>query len=314
MSGRKMVGLALGSGAMRGWSHIGVIEALEENKIPIDYIAGSSAGAIVGSIYAGGGLKSLKNYVLGMEGKKLFSFYDFVLSKYSVLDADKKLNELFFAHTSAKKFSDLKIPVKLVATDLYEGTKVVIDTGSIIEGLRASISFPGLIEPARIRNRWVIDGGIVDPVPISVARAMGADIIIAVDLNTGMTQKNRPAAKNRKRPDSENKKPAFKSEMINKLASHYESAEKILKEKFSLLFSQEAPPNILATLMTSIDIMQERITRINLAVDPADILIQPGVGQLKMMDFNQVKQTIDEGYNCTMKQMDKIKSFMQGEA
>ena len=182
----KTVGLVLGSGASRGWAHVGAIEALEEAGIPVDVIAGCSVGSYVGAIYASGGLGSLKEFILRMDWKKMFSYFDVVIPRSGLLDGSKKLRELLSGHTDAETFEDLKIPLKMVATDLESGDKVVMNSGNLFMALRASMSMPGLFAPVEYKGRWLVDGGLVDPVPVSVARAMGADVVIAVDLNSGL--------------------------------------------------------------------------------------------------------------------------------
>ncbi len=192
MSPRKTVGLALGSGSSRGWAHIGAIEALEEENIPIDYIAGSSVGSYVGALYACGSLKSLKEFVLRMDGKKVFSYFDVVFPRSGLLDGTKKLKELFSVHTDIADFSELKIPVLMVATDLATGKKVVLKSGNIFNALRATMSLPGLFAPVKVKDRWLVDGGLVDPVPVGVARALEADVVIAVDLNSRVVSCKKP--------------------------------------------------------------------------------------------------------------------------
>lgn len=309
---RKTVGLVLGSGSSRGWAHIGAIEALEEEKIPIDYVAGCSVGSYVGAIYAGGRLKSLKEFVLRMDGKKVFSYFDVVFPRAGILNGTKRLKELFSMHTDAADFSDLKIPLMMVATDLATGKKVVLKSGSILTALRATMSIPGLFAPVKVKDRWLVDGGIVDPVPVGVARALEADVVIAVDLNSGVVSR-----KKRKRPIRRAAKKtgdphSYKSELFHKLSAYYETAEINFAGKISEMLGRESStPDIIETVMTSINIMQERITRINLAVEPPDVLIQPRLGQLKMMDFDQVEHTIDEGYAGVKDKIEEIKALLE---
>ncbi len=156
---RKTVALVLGSGSSRGWAHIGAIEALEEEGIPIDFISGCSVGSYVGAIYASGSLASLKNFVLSMDGKKVFSYFDVVFPRSGLLDGTKKVAELFSMHTSVQRFSELNIPVMMVATDLQRGEKVVLRSGNLLQALRATMSVPGLFAPARFKGRWLVDGG-----------------------------------------------------------------------------------------------------------------------------------------------------------
>jgi NTE family protein len=183
---RKTVALVLGSGSSRAWAHISAIEALEEEGIPIDYISGCSVGAYVGAVYASGSLASLRDFVVSMDGKKVFSYLDVVFPRSGLLDGTKKVAELFSRHTSVQRFSELNIPVMMVATDLQRGEKVVLRSGYLLPALRATMSVPGLFAPARVKGRWLVDGGIVDPVPVGVARATEADVVIAVDLNSGI--------------------------------------------------------------------------------------------------------------------------------
>ena len=189
MAARKKVGLVLGSGSSRGWAHIGAIEALEEAHIPIDFIVGCSVGSYVGALYASGSVASLKEFVLRMNGKKVFSYFDVVFPRSGLLDGTRKVKELFSMHTAVERFSDLNIPLSMVATDLNKGDKVVLKSGNIMEALRATMSIPGLFAPVWVKGRWLVDGALVDPVPVGVARAMEADVVIAVDLNSGLVSR-----------------------------------------------------------------------------------------------------------------------------
>jgi NTE family protein len=310
MDTTKTVGLVLGSGSSRGWAHIGVIEALEEAGIPIHVIAGCSVGSYVGAIYASGGLASLKAFVLGMDGKKMFSYFDVVLPRSGLLDGSKKLREFLSGHTDAETFEDLKIPLKMVATDLESGDKVVLDNGSLFEALRATMSMPGLFAPVQVKGRWLVDGGLVDPVPVGVARAMGADVVIAVDLNSGLVSRQRQ--KNlAKEVRGETSPPAYRNEMARKLSEHYAEAESTFTQKIRQFLNIDDPtPDIMETVSGAIGIMQERITRINLAVEPADILVQPRLGEMKMMDFGEVEKAIEEGYRGVTDNLEDIKMHL----
>ena len=319
MSPRKTVALVLGSGASRGWAHIGIIEALEEAKIPIDFIAGCSVGAYIGALYASGSLASLKEFLLRMDGKKIFSYFDVAFSRSGLLNGSRRVQELFSMHTQVEDFAELNIPLVMVATDLLLGEKVVINSGNIIEALRATMSFPGLFAPVQINGRWLVDGGLVDPVPVGVAQALGAGVVIAVDLNSRIVSRTR-----RSNIVAEIKQPKEsttigaeeeqdnRSELMKKIADFYESAENKLKFKTSELLKREvATPDIVETVMTSVSIMQERITRINLAVDRPNILIQPRLGEIKMMNFDQVAHAIEEGYLGVQEKLDDIYNLLE---
>ncbi|MFC1669923.1 patatin-like phospholipase family protein [Spirochaetota bacterium] len=311
MSLKKGVGLVLGSGSSRGWAHIGAIEALEEEKIPIDHITGCSIGSYVAAIYASGGLKSLKKFVLNMNGKKVFSYFDVVFPKSGLLNGTKKLKELFSMHSNAQLFSDLDIPVMMVATDIDTGRKVVIRSGNLLPAMRATMSMPILFPPVKIKGRWLADGGLVDPVPVGVARTIETNIIIAIDLNGDLISKKIIETRSKKPKNKSNILHNERNELIKKLSNYYESAESLFKKKaHELLKRESATPNIIETATKSLSIMQERITRINLAAEPPDILIQPRLGELKMMDFDQVEHVIEEGYISIKERVDDIKLLL----
>jgi NTE family protein len=316
MLSRKKVGLVLGSGSSRGWAHIGAIEALEESQVPIDFIVGCSVGSYVGALYACGSLKSLKEFVLRMNGRKVFSYFDVVFPRSGLLDGSRKVKELFSMHTSVERFEDLKLPVAMVATDLKRGYKVVLASGDIMKALQATMSIPGLFAPVRIGTRWLVDGGLIDPVPVGVAKAMAADVVIAVDLNSGLisrrvVHKQAQLAEKTAPEETLSQEPEYKHELLKKIYDYYDSAEASFRTKINELFSREEEiPDIIDTVLTSINIMQERITRVNLAVEPPDILVQPRLADLKMMDFDRVDYTIEEGYLGMMERIEDIKALL----
>lgn len=304
---KKKVGLALGSGSARGWAHIGAIEAIEEAGIPIHCIAGTSIGAFVGAVYATGDLSSLKEFALQMDWKKVISYFDVVFPKSGFMDG-KKVHELFSIHTDAKTFDDFKIPVNMIATDLNTGKKVVIDSGNIIEGIRASVSVPGVFTPVKRGDKWLVDGGLVDPIPVSAVRNMGADFVIAVDLNSDHVSREHKTKKQSTKVKMPSKK---KNELMLRIAAQYNSAGDAVKSRINRWFStSNKSPNIIDVMGTSLGIMQEQISRINLAMDPPDILIQPRLGDLKMFDFDQAERSILEGYTQAKLQIDIIKRML----
>ncbi|UTI40434.1 patatin-like phospholipase family protein [Niallia sp. RD1] len=176
---RPKIGLALGSGGARGFAHIGVIKILREENIPIDYIAGSSIGAIIGCLYAAGS-DIQRLYTLSKFFKRKY-YLDFTVPKMGFI-AGKRVKELIHLFTYGKNLEDLDIPVAVVAADLLTGEKVVFKKGAIADAVRASISIPGIFVPEKMNGRLLVDGGVIDRVPVSVLKEMGADIIIAVDV------------------------------------------------------------------------------------------------------------------------------------
>lgn len=180
MDGYPKVGLALGSGGARGFAHLGVIKVLKEAGIPIDLIAGSSMGALVACFYAAG-IEMERLYKLSTAFKRKF-YLDFTVPKMGFISG-KRLKEFIKVFTHGKNIEELSIPVGVVATDLLTGEKVVFKKGPVANAVRASISIPGIFVPEKYNGRILVDGGVADRVPVSVAKEMGADIVIAVDVS-----------------------------------------------------------------------------------------------------------------------------------
>jgi NTE family protein len=177
---RPKIGLALGSGGARGFAHLGVIKVLKDEGIPIDYIAGSSMGAMVACFY-GSGLDMDQLYKLSTSFKRKY-FLDFTVPKMGFISG-KRVKELIRVFTKGKNIEELTIPVAVVATDLMTGEKVIFNKGPIADAVRASISIPGIFVPEKLNERILIDGGVIDRIPVSVVQDMGADYIIAVDVS-----------------------------------------------------------------------------------------------------------------------------------
>lgn len=174
------VGLALGSGGARGIAHVGVLDVFEKENIPIDYIAGSSMGSLVGALFALGHSATDLEELASLFKRKYF--VDFTVPKMGLING-KRIEELIYMLTQGKNIEDLEIPLSIVTTDLQKGRSVILDSGSISKAVRASISIPGIFVPVQYDGKILVDGGIVDRVPIQAVRNMGADIVIAVDVS-----------------------------------------------------------------------------------------------------------------------------------
>lgn len=181
LAGRR-VGIALGSGSARGLAHIGVLRALIEAGIRIDIVAGTSMGAFVGAMFAAGKLGELEKAFRGMGWQGIASLVDPVFPRSGLIDG-LKIGEFVRSHVPQADIESLPIAFRAVATDISTGEEVVLDSGDLVEAVRASIAVPGVFTPVRCKDRVLVDGGLVDPVPVSTARAMGAEVVIAVDLN-----------------------------------------------------------------------------------------------------------------------------------
>ena len=202
---KRKVGLALSGGAARGLAHIGTLEVLQKEGIPIDMIAGTSAGAAVAAIYAQGkDFNLIKDAALSLDWKRLVSLADLAFPKTGFIEG-KKITALLQTIIGGDiKFSDLKMPLACVATDVGTGDEVVIKQGSVLEGVRASISIPAIFTVVKSKGRYLVDGGLVNPVPVSILREMGADFIIAVNVIPDINErahKGKKAAKESKEPN-----------------------------------------------------------------------------------------------------------------
>jgi NTE family protein len=287
------LGLALGSGSARGWAHIGVIRALAEAGYVPDVVAGCSIGAFVGAAYADGDLDQLEHWVTGLAWKEVLGLLDVSFS--GGLIKGEKLVEFFQSRFVDKDFSSLPVPFACVATDLATGREVWLREGSVAGAVRASIALPGLFTPILRDDRLLVDGGLVNPVPVSLCRAMGADIVIAVDLGSdrmgGPRHKAEPAAKDRSSADEA--EPGW----VGRLRRTFSRPR---------LGNGELLPSMAGVLSTSIHIMQMRIARSRLAGEPADVLLTPRLGHLALMDYHRGSEAIEEGRAAVIRMLPSL--------
>lgn len=305
---RPKIGLALGSGSARGLAHLGVIRALSDAGIEVDCIAGTSIGALIGAIHAAGKWEELEFTFKAFDWRKTLSFFDVVLPKSGLIDGARVAN-MVRAHIHAEAIEALPIPFAAVATDLTSGEEVILDRGDVIEAVRASISVPGIFTPQRGNGRILVDGGLSNPVPVSVARALGADIVIAVDLNNEIV-----AGKNLKPLQPQNR-PASEPGGFTRLAEGYRQTMLELKSRLltgelpgAAQFArwaagEEALPNIFEVLLASVNIMETRITQSRLAIDRPDILIRPPLGHIRFLEFGRAEEIIGIGYESAARQL-----------
>jgi len=278
---KPLVGLALGGGAARGWAHIGVIRALGEAGIRPDVICGTSMGALVGAACAAGELDAFEEWAVNLGLRDVIAHLDFSLG--SGFFKGEKLMGFFRGKFVDRDIEELAIPFAAVATSLHTGAEVWLRQGSTLDAIRASIAVPGLFTPVAFDGVILVDGGLVNPVPVSLARAMGAEIIIAVDLCSDLVGR-RPAAAVTPEPE-----PGFYGEWMAKL-------EDYLGDLIPAL-APDAPamPSMLEVLSSSLYIMQVRIARSRLAGDPPDLVVTLRLGHLGLLDFHRAEEAIAEG-------------------
>ena len=274
MARRLKIGFALGAGSARGWAHIGVLRALTDAGVQPDLIAGCSVGAFVGAAFAAGRLDQVEAFALGVDRRRMFKLADFGLR--GGLIKGERISEVFREQFVESEFSDLPIPLAAVATDLHTGQEVWLREGKVAAAVAASMAVPGLFRPVRREDRYLVDGSVVNPIPVSLCRAMGADIVLAVDLGSDLVGSY---ARDNDRTRG----------FMSRVLPRYNPASDRHTEP------EVAPPSLIETLVGSINIMQLRIARSRLAGEPPDVLLAPRLGHLGLLDYHRADLAIAEG-------------------
>lgn len=277
MSRRPRIGLALGSGSARGWAHIGAIRALEERGIKPDLVCGTSVGALVGAAYASGELERLEKWVTGLAWTTVVRLMD--LTWRGGLIRGTRLFTLFRTIFEDRDIEGLPIPYGAVATELYSGREVWLRHGKVLDAVRASCAMPGLFTPVVRDNVVLVDGGLVNPVPVSMCRALGAELVIAVDLSWGKLGPYRQ----RGRAVAPREMPGWLARLRPARAEKNPPVE------------QAEIPSIFEVFTTSLDVVEMRVARSRLSGDPADVLLTPLLPDFATMDYHRAQEAIDEG-------------------
>lgn len=277
------IGLALGSGSARGWSHIGVLRALGRAGIEPDIVCGTSIGALVGAVYAAGRLDWLHEWVTSLTWQGVVGMLD--LRMGGGLIEGGKLTGFFRTHFEDRGIEQLPRAFGCVATELATGREIWLREGPVIDAVRASIALPGLFTPAQLDGRLLVDGGLVNPVPVSLCRAMGADVVIAVDLNWDLVgRRSRTAA------DGAQTSPPAPGGVIESILAKFRPSPRA-----GIDDGLDDTPSLLDVLSTSLNIMQVRITQSRLAGEPADAMIRPRLSDIAAMDYHRAALAIAEG-------------------
>lgn len=312
---RPLIGIALGSGSARGWAHIGVLRGLGELGLKPDLIAGTSVGAIVGAIYASGHLRIFERWVRGLTRREVISLLDLAVGGGGFFEG-RRLANLFAATFGNLQFDQLRRPLGVVATDLYTGREHWLREGSVIEALRASMALPGLFTPSPYKGEWLVDGGLVNPVPVSLCHAMGAGAVIAVNLNGDLIGRHlQPALMQASSVPNSVDRATGGGEVLGE-PGLFERVSAQLRGRATILLSQfrtgssTSGPGLFDVMTSAINIMQDRITRSRMAGDPPDLLLSPRLSQLGLLEFDRGAQAIDEGYKAVRRMQPAILDFM----
>jgi len=298
-----MLGIALGGGAARGWAHIGVLKSLIAAGLEPDIVAGTSMGAVAGACFITGRLDALEEFACGLTRRRMFGFLDFNFAG-SGLITGQRLSARLEHHLQQFAIEELDRKFVAVATELGTGHEVWLNKGSLVNALKASFALPGIFRPVKINGRWLIDGALVNPIPVSVCRALGARVVIAVNLSNDLINKGGIIH------DQANfTEPSLAPEDNYLPGSNGRAALHLLHRQ--IFGRNEDAPGISAVMMDAINITQDRIARSRLAGDPPDITIGPKTGGIGLFDFHRAREAIELGARATEKQMEELKQAVR---
>jgi len=311
------VALALGSGSARGLAHIGVIDALQAQGVKIDIVCGTSIGALVGAVHATGHLEHFRDWVHKLNNNEILRYLNLSISAGGGLAQATRLMDFFRNNYGDAEIGDLSTLFGCVATNLNTGQELWLRDGKLWDAVRASMALPGLLTPTRSGRHYVVDGGLVNPVPVSLCRAMGADVIIAVNLNGDIVGRHTVRKID---PAATLEKPVEVPAPATVEAGEYNLFDRLttsLRERASPIFMEwfgkntDETPSLANVLAGSINIMQDRITRSRLAGEPADIVLTPQLSHIGLIEFQRAEEAIAEGHACVERMQSQI-NFVLG--
>jgi len=292
------IGLALGGGAARGFAHIGVIRTLLKHGIVPDVIVGTSIGAVVGGCYAANQLDTLDEWSKTLTARSILSYLDISLSGSGLINGNHLASRLQEG-LKETRVEDLPVRFAAIATEFNTGHEIWLTRGRLSDALRASYSLPGIFPPVRIGGRWLVDGALVNPVPVSAARALGARLVIAVNLNSDLFGRGTIIASHG--PDDEEAAPEATAKANG--FRHMFSRESSLRRQ---VLGRRGRPGIPTVMVEAFNVMQDRITRARLAGDPPDVLISPRLGNIGWFDFHRAQDAIAIGTEAAERALEGV--------
>ena len=308
MRARKKIGLALGSGGARGIAHMGVLRALREAGLEADAVAGTSMGALVGMGLAAGRLDSMREIVLNLDWRQAMRYFvEARIPRSGLIDGARVL-EFIRLHARDRRLEELEIPCAAVATDLASGAEVVMDSGETAEAIRASIAIPGLFTPVHRKGRLLVDGGLVNPVPVNVARKLGADVVIAVDvahfepLTPDQMAGRKPARK------AKTKNGQRVRDLMDQATRKWRdvAAHSFLAPVLKAIEAWEREPGLFDVVGIALRIQESQVAEMRFRVEPPDVLIRPALGNVFFMEFHRAPEIEEAGYQAAKNAMPEI--------
>ena len=301
---RARVGLALGSGGARGWAHVGVLQALHELGIAPAAVAGTSMGALVGGVYAAGGLEGLTALAGRIDWLDIiYHFWDPSFRLSGLIDGGK-VSSLIHRFVGTRRIEELAVPFAAVATDLYTGREVRLDRGDLIEAIRASISVPALFTPVEREGQLLVDGGLVNPVPCNVAADLGGRFIVAVELNLRNFDSSFSRDHSRRRGRSSRRRfepalPPGGTPLIRRarevLAALKQAAPDLPPRR-----QRRAAVTMVDVLGRALGVLESRVAAQQLREHPPDVLVQPDLQDVRFLEHNRAPEIIQRGYRATL--------------
>jgi len=292
------IGLVLGGGAARGFAHIGVLRVLMRRGFKFDVIAGTSIGAMAGGCYAAGQLDTFEEWARSLTRRRVFGYLDFSLAGSGLIGGGRlaeRLQETF----GRMMIDELPLRFAAIATEIGTGHEIWLTRGRLTDALRASYSLPGIFAPVRVGGRWLMDGALVNPVPVSAARALGARVVVAVNLNSDLIGRGATIAAHGSDEDDGATEVVQQQRGLRNMFA----PERTLKRQF---LGAEGRPGFSTVMMEAFNIMQDRITRARLAGDPPDVVINPRLGNIGLIDFHRASEAIDIGAEAAERTLDSI--------
>lgn len=306
---RPKLGLALGGGAARGWAHIGVLQVLDEAGIKVDILAGTSIGAVVGGCHAGGKLGELDQFARSLTKRRVLGLMDFHIGGSGLISGGR-LKRLLDRDLAATRIEDLPLRYVAIATELGSGHEIWLTEGSVVEAMRASYALPGVFDPVRLGGRWLMDGALVNPVPVTAARALGADVVVCVNLNGEGGGRGTTIQSHSAEPDPV---AAMAEEAETASVGGWFAPVRGAASRLKALASQKREvqaPGLAGVMVDAFNITQDRIARSRLAGDPPDVMIGPKLGRVGLFDFHRADETIELGRAAALRALDDIRATL----
>jgi NTE family protein len=298
---RPVIGIALGGGAARGFAHIGIMRTLIANGIVPNVLVGTSIGAVIGGAYATGHLDTLEQWARGLQPRRVLGYLDIRLNGSGLIGGDKLAAELE-GSIGQTLIEELPLKYAAVATEIRTGHETWLTHGRVVDAMRASYALPGIFTPVLVGERWLVDGTLVNPVPVSAARALGAEIVIAANVSSDIFSHSTTIYSHG--TPSSIPEPVIEHAPPKRRFGRFFSPERTVKREF---FGSAGRPGISTVMVDAFNVMQDRITRARLAGDPPDMLITPRVGEIGWFDFHRANDLIEFGARAAERAIDSIR-------